>query len=86
MALWWILNAVGLLVVAPLVIFLANRVIRGGREVNAYADDILDHGVLLSKTLEPVPALVATRDEVRGITGHAVRYVTALRRIVAGGA
>ncbi len=82
MVLWWILNAVTLLVVVPLVIFLANRVIRAGREINAYADDILEHGVLLSKALDPVPALVTTRDEVRAITGHAVRYVTALRSLV----
>lgn len=82
MVLWWILNAATLLVVVPLVIFLANRVIRAGREINAYADDILEHGVLLSKALDPVPALVTTRDEVRAITGHAVRYVAALRRIV----
>lgn len=82
MVLWWILNAATLLVVVPLVVFLANRVIRAGREINAYADDILEHGVLLSKALDPVPALVTTRDEVRTITGHAVRYVTALRRIV----
>ncbi len=82
MVLWWIVNAVVLLVVVPLVIFLANRVIRPGLEINAYADDILEHGVLLSKALEPVPALVTTRDEVQNITGSAVRYVTALRRLV----
>jgi integral membrane sensor domain MASE1 len=82
MVLWWIVNAVVLFVVAPLVIFLANRVIRAGREINAYADDILVHGVLLTKALDPVPALVTTRDEVEAITAHAVRYVTALRRLV----
>lgn len=82
MVLWWVLNVAGLLVVAPLVIFLANRVIRPGREINAYADDILEHGVLLTKALDPVPALATTRDEVQTITGHAVRYVTALRRLV----
>jgi len=82
MVLWWIVNAVALFVVAPLVIFLANRVIRAGREINAYADDILVHGVLLTKALDPVPALVTTRDEVEVITAHAVRYVTALRRLV----
>jgi len=82
MVLWWIVNAVGLLVVAPLVIFLANRVIRSGGEITAYADDVLEHGVLLTKALDPIPALIITRDEVRMITGHAVRYVTALRRLV----
>ena len=82
MVLWWTVNIVGLLVVAPLVIFLANRVIRAGGEINAYADDILEHGVGLTKALDPVPALATTQSEVATITGHAVRYVTALRRIV----
>ena len=31
---------------------------------------------------DPVPALATTRDEVHDITGSAVRYVTALRRLV----
>lgn len=82
MVLWWIVNAVGLLVVAPLVIFLANRVIRAGREINLYADDILVHGVGLTKALDPVPELATTQSEVGVITGHAVRYVAALRRLV----
>jgi len=82
MTLWWIVNMVGLLVVAPLVIFLANGVLRAGREINAYADDILEHGVLLTKALDPVPALVNTTHLVDDITGSAVRYVTALRRLV----
>ncbi len=82
MVLWWIVNVAVLLVVVPLVLFLANGVIRAAKEIDAYADDILEHGVLLTKALEPVPALVATRDEVQAIAGSAVRYVTALRRLV----
>ncbi|MBA3605920.1 MAG: hypothetical protein H0W46_08115 [Acidimicrobiia bacterium] len=82
MVLWWIVNVAVLLVVVPLVIFLANGVIRAAKEIDAYADDILVHGVLLTKALDPVPALVTTRDEVQAITGSAVRYVTALRRLV----
>jgi len=82
MVLWWIVNGAVLLVVVPLVIFLANGVIRAAQEIDAYADDILEHGVLLTEALVPVPALLTTRDEVQSITGKAVRYVTALRRLV----
>lgn len=82
MVLWWIANAVALLVVVPLVILLANRVIRAGEEIADYADDILVHGVGLSGNLDPVPALLDTQDLVRTATGHAVRYVTALDRAV----
>lgn len=76
--LWWIGNAVLLLVVAPVVVALANRVIRAGIEINAYADDILVHGVGLAGNLDPVPALLETRELVDVATGHAVRYVQAL--------
>ncbi len=79
-ALWWIANAVGLLVVIPLVIVLANKLIRVLLEIRRHADDILTHGVLLTANLEPVPALLETRDLVGVATGHAVRYVTGLER------
>jgi uroporphyrinogen-III decarboxylase len=82
MALWWLANIVGLVVVVPLVVALANRVILEALEANRYADDILEHGVGLAGNLDPVPALVGTRDEVARVTDRAVRYVTALDRMV----
>jgi len=82
MVLWWIMNVVALVLVVPVVIFFANRIIRGGLEITRYADDILIHGVLLTKALEPVPALLDTRSLVQTATGHAVRYVTALQKMV----
>lgn len=82
MVLWWIGNAVLLLVVAPVVILLANRVIRAGNEITDYADDILVHGVGLSGNLDPVPALLDTKSLVETATGNAVRYVTALEPLV----
>ena len=80
--LWWIANAIILLVVVPLVILLANRVIRPAEEIQAYSDDVLEHGVKLTEHLIPVPALIETDALVSDITGEAVRYVTALRRLV----
>lgn len=80
MALWWAANVIGAVVVIPLVILLANRVIRLALEINRYADDILEHGVLLTANLDPVPALFETRELVSQATANAVRYVTALDR------
>jgi hypothetical protein len=80
MTLWWIANVIGLVVVIPLVIVLANRVIRQALETARYADDILEHGVLLAGNLDPVPELADTREYVRGITARASRYVAALDR------
>ena len=70
-----------LLVVVPLVLVLANRIMALGAEITAYADDILEHGVGISANLVPAPALVETGDLVDVAKGHAVRYVTALDRL-----
>jgi len=84
MAVLWVASAVGLLVVAPLVILLATNVIRPALECARYADDILAHGVGITVALEPVPALLVTRERVGEVTQNAVAYVGALRRLVAG--
>lgn len=82
MALWWIANVVGLLVVIPVVILLANRVIAEAVEIRQYADEIVEHGVRLTGTLDPLPALADTGVLVEQAAGNAVRYVTALNRLV----
>jgi len=82
MWLWWIANAIGFFIVLPAVILLANRVIRPAVEIQAYSDDILEHGVMVTENLVPVPALIDTDAKIAGITGEAVRYVAALRKLV----
>lgn len=71
----------GLIVVVPVLIFLANRVIWVGTEIRDYTADILVNGVALTGDLDPVPALGQTRDLVDQVTANAVRYVTALDRL-----
>ena len=83
MVILWLMSAIGLLVVAPLVIVLAMRVIAPALECARYADDILVHGVGITAALDPVPVLLDTRSSVGDITANAVAYVTALRRLVA---
>lgn len=78
MWLWWIANALLLLVVAPLILLLANRVLRPAVEIERYAEDILEHGVLLSANLDPLPAVADTRDLVSAAKGLAVGYVGAV--------
>lgn len=75
--LWWIGNAVLLLVVVPLVLLLANRVLRPAVEVERYAADILEHGVGITANLAPIPAVAETGDLVAAAKGLAVRYVNA---------
>lgn len=82
MWLWWIGNAVLLLVVTPVVLLLANRVIRPAVEVRRYADDILEHGVLLTKHLEPIPAVAVTRELVGAAKSLSVAYVGAVEPLL----
>ena len=82
MVVLWVMSAVGLLVVAPLIVLLASYVIRPALECARYADDILEHGLGITAAVEPVPALQTTRERTAEVTTHAVAYVGALRRLV----
>ncbi len=78
MWLWWIGNAVLLLAVVPLVLLLANRVLRPAVEIQRYAEDILEHAVGLAENLEPVPAVAETRSLVSSAKDLSVGYVGAV--------
>jgi len=82
MVLWWVANAILLLIVAPFVILLANRVLRPATEIRKYADDILEHGVALTKNVEPIPALIDTAASISRVKGLAVRYLTAAGKLL----
>lgn len=83
MVVLWTMSVMGLVVVAPLVVILASYVIRPARECSRYLDDVLTHGVGITAAVEPVPALIVTRELVGEVTANAVGYVGALRRLVA---
>lgn len=82
MVLWWLGNIVLILVVAPVVLLMLNRVLRPAKEIYGYADDILDHGVKLTGTLDSVPKLFTTRDLTGAARASARRYGAALERIL----
>ncbi len=79
---WWLGNIVLLFVVAPVCILFLNRVLRPAKEIYGYADDILDHGVKLTGTLDSVPKLYQTRDLTAAARQSASRYGAALQRIL----
>lgn len=75
MILWWIGNAVLLLVVLPVVIGLMNRLLAAVERIREASDQILVHGVELTVALDNVPALLATTDAtVQQVAVGAVRY------------
>ncbi|MEO5678175.1 MAG: hypothetical protein ABIS47_00740 [Acidimicrobiales bacterium] len=80
--LWWIGNAALALVVIPLVLLLANRVLRPTMIIKEYADDILVHGVGLTGTLDAVPKLVKTKELTGAALSLVGRYGAALKRLL----
>lgn len=62
MTLWWIGNVILLFVVLPVVIVLMSRIVTPVDQIRKTVDDILSGGVVLTGTLDNVPALLATTD------------------------
>lgn len=82
MILWWIGNAALILVVAPIVVWLANKLLRPAKEILAYSNDILDHGYALAGTLNALPALDRTRQLSEAANQSVARYGSALQRVL----
>ena len=75
MVLWWIGNILLLLVVAPVLVALLNRVLAALERIRGAADDILAGGVLLAGELDGVPEALATTDRtVAAVATGAARY------------
>jgi hypothetical protein len=83
MVLWWIGNAILLLVVLPVVIFLLNRVLAALERIRAATDDILAGGVELVGELSGVPdGLAVTDSTVRQVSVGAVRYAGSVAKLL----
>jgi hypothetical protein len=83
MVLWWIANAVLLVVVLPVVVYLLNRVLAAVERIRHATDDILSGGVALVGELTGVPgALAATDTTVKEISVGAVRYAGSVAKLL----
>jgi hypothetical protein len=83
MVLWWIGNAILLLVVFPVVIYLLNRVLAALERVRAATDDILAGGVELVGELSGVPdGLAITDSTVKQVSVGAVRYAGSVAKLL----
>ena len=80
---WWIGNAILLLVVLPVVIFLLNRVLAALERIRAATDDILAGGVELVGELSGVPdGLAITDSTVKQVSVGAVRYAGSVAKLL----
>ena len=83
MVLWWIGNAVLLLVVLPVVIFLLNRVLAAVERIRGATDEILSGGVALIGELGSVPDGLATTDAaIKEVAVGAVRYAGSVAKLL----
>ena len=83
MVLWWIGNAVLLVVILPVVIFLLNRVLAAVERIRGATDEILAGGVALIGELNGVPEALATTDRtVNEVSVGAVRYAGSVAKLL----
>lgn len=83
MVLWWIGNAVLLLVVVPVLVALLNRVLAALERVRGAADDILAGGVALAGELDGVPEGLATTERtIHDVAVGATRYAGSVGKLL----
>jgi hypothetical protein len=81
---WWrVGNAVLMLPVLPLVIFLLNRVLAALERIRHATDEILADGAELVSDLDGVPDALATTDQtVRDVAAGATRYADSVAKLL----
>jgi hypothetical protein len=83
MVLWWIGNAVLLLVVVPVLVALLNRVLAALERIRGAADDILAGGVALAGELDSVPEALAKTDQtIHDVAVGATRYAGSVGKLL----
>lgn len=81
--LWWIGNAVLLLVVFPVVVILLNYVLTAIERIRGACDEILRRGVNLTGDLDYLPEnLARTNQTVDEVAIGAVRYAGSVGRLL----
>lgn len=83
MALWWIGNALLLVVVVPVLVALLNRVLAALERIRGAADDILAGGGALVGQLDAAPDLLAVTDRtIDEVAVGAVRYAGSVAKLL----
>lgn len=83
MALWWIGNALLVIVIVPVLVALLNRVLAACERIRGASDDILDGGLALVGELDGVPERLATTDRtIKDVANGAVRYAGSVSKLL----
>lgn len=81
MVLWWIGNILLIVVVFPIVVNLLKDVLTATKEIDAYAADALEHGVLAIAQLDALDGLDATGEAAERVDAGVQRYCQALNQL-----
>lgn len=82
MTLWWIGNAVLLLVVAPVVVYLLNGVLTAAKSIVPSVQQISQVAAAGSKDLDATALLLTTQDQVRQTVAGVANYGGSLDVII----
>ena len=74
MILWWIGDAVLLLVVLPVVVYLLRNVLQAARSIVPSVQEIARVAAAGSKDLDAVPLLLTTKDQVERTVAGVANY------------
>jgi hypothetical protein len=84
MILWYIAALLLIFAIPPVVLLLLNNVLKPIKEIDRYVEDVLEHGVLLTATLDSVPNLIRTCELTGTCRLNVTRYGLALARLLPG--
>jgi hypothetical protein len=83
MVLWWIGNAILLVVVVPVLVALLNSVLAALERIRRASDVILDGGVELTRELDETPDMLAvTGRTVHDVAVGATRYAGSVGKLL----
>ena len=82
MTLWWIGDAVLLVIVAPIAVFLLDGVLRAAKNIVPSVDSIAQVAAAGSKDLDAVPLLLTTQSQVEQTVAGVAGYGASLDVIV----
>ena len=74
MTLWWIGNALLLLAILPVVVYLLNGVLKAARSIVPSVDQIATVAAAGSKDLDATALLLTTQDQVRQTVAGVANY------------
>lgn len=82
MVLWWIGNALFLVLVIPVVVVLLQRLKRSAEDVGQRIDTVHGQAGGIVIAVDDVKALIPTRDAVKRVGAGLTRYVKAVDRLL----